>query len=373
MVAPLLQASETSLKTLRPVECDSLPIFPGENRRPLERRYAAQRHQLDAQLLHDMDDVRRDRLAEQGYAAIPDARAFLALARRGRPTEAPNVAGSRAPREADAAATFGAWFGRPEPHLAPAGIDPAVLEQLRIACPQLGGLGELGTHPPQPRALLGDGASGEVAAPLPDLRAFMERLRAEDESVYLARSGDLATLANVLVSGCSLQGRVMTPQEGAAAAAAVCNLALERLGPAAPGQALDVSLVDLFQDGWATLHHEVGLAVARGLVETLRDVGDGTETHAELQALRRRAVSLCDAGTPWLLRDALDPVATLDPLAWTALLGLLSECPVIPEALTAIVERRRGAVSPTAFAFVSTRRQIGQARTFMTRLPSLLA
>ena len=79
-----------------------------------------------------------------------------------------------------------------------------------------------------------------------------------------------------------------------------------------------------------------------------------------------------DAGTPWRARDALDVIAMLDMPAWASLLGLLDECPVLPAALTATLEGRTGAVSATAFEFISTTGQIGEVRAFMARLPDLL-
>ena len=88
--------------------------------------------------------------------------------------------------------------------------------------------------------------------------------------------------------------------------------------------------------------------------------------------LRRELIEQHRAATPWRARDALDNVATLDTPAWVALLGVLDECPVVPEALAAIVERRTGAVSATAFAFVDSARMIGIVRTFLDRLPALL-
>jgi hypothetical protein len=51
----------------------------------------------------------------------------------------------------------------------------------------------------------------------------------------------------------------------------------------------------------------------------------------------------------------------------------LDECPILPAALTAIVERRKTPVSPTAFEFISTTAQIGDIRVFMRMLPRLLS
>jgi hypothetical protein len=47
-------------------------------------------------------------------------------------------------------------------------------------------------------------------------------------------------------------------------------------------------------------------------------------------------------------------------------------CPVLPEALTAILERRTRAISATAFEFISTTRQIQKVRTFASTLPETL-
>ena len=63
----------------------------------------------------------------------------------------------------------------------------------------------------------------------------------------------------------------------------------------------------------------------------------------------------------------------LDLPAWSGLLGLLSECPIIPDVVTAIVERRTGRVDPISFAFVATNADIDVVRAFMARVPQLLA
>ena len=96
-----------------------------------------------------------------------------------------------------------------------------------------------------------------------------------------------------------------------------------------------------------------------------------TKTHEGLVILRRELETCCAAGTPWGVRDALDVLAILDTVAWTGLLGALDECPVVPDALTAVVERRKGAVSATAFAFVSSADQIATMRAFAERLADI--
>ena len=86
-----------------------------------------------------------------------------------------------------------------------------------------------------------------------------------------------------------------------------------------------------------------------------------------LDALRRALMKQQEAGTP-CRGDTLDVLAILDTPSWVSLQGLLSECPVLPEALIATLGRRKGAVSATAFEFISTPEQIAEIRAFMGRL-----
>jgi hypothetical protein len=77
--------------------------------------------------------------------------------------------------------------------------------------------------------------------------------------------------------------------------------------------------------------------------------------------------------TPWLARDAADVLAMLDMTAWISVLGLLDECPILPAALTAVLERRTTPVSSTAFEFIWTAAQIGDIHLFMRKLPDVLS
>jgi hypothetical protein len=79
-----------------------------------------------------------------------------------------------------------------------------------------------------------------------------------------------------------------------------------------------------------------------------------------------------DAGTPWRAVGALEPIAILDMTTWVCVCGLLSECPVWPSALTAILERRTGPVSPTAVECFTTREQIRKVHDFAERLRDVL-
>ena len=97
------------------------------------------------------------------------------------------------------------------------------------------------------------------------------------------------------------------------------------------------------------------------------------DTRRGLHTLRRTLVTQRKAGTPWLARDAADVLAMLDMTAWISVLGLLDECPILPAAMTAVLEGRTTAVSPTAFEFISGSTQIGDIRLFMKKLRGVLS
>jgi hypothetical protein len=203
----------------------------------------------------------------------------------------------------------------------------------------------------------------------------MEYLRERHPDVCLHRGRELAFVANALVAGCSLQSRDFTPAEALQAAAAVCGLGLLRQ-PTSPGADYLVGhdLIAVFEDGWAALHREVSLFVAEGLLAVLGGVRPGhSEVLDDLLVLRQALETHLAAGAPWRARDALDVLAPLDMPAWCGLLGLLSECPVLPEAATATVARRAGQVDPNAFTFVADDADIETVRAFVGRLPELLA
>lgn len=98
-----------------------------------------------------------------------------------------------------------------------------------------------------------------------------------------------------------------------------------------------------------------------------------SETAEGLHALARSLETRLAAGAPWLALDDLDVLSVLDTPTWHGLCGLLGECPVIPDAVTAIVERRAGRIDPDAFAFIGTDAQIATVRAFVARLRDQLA
>lgn len=201
----------------------------------------------------------------------------------------------------------------------------------------------------------------------------MARLYEHDAGTYLTRTRELAFLANTLVAGCSIQDRTFTPEEASDAAVSICNLGLERWPAPATNVPVHRDLVTAFELGWSALHNDVCMIAAGQLVATLKTLQCvDAEIQRELRTLRIELAKQHRAGTPWRARKRLDTIATLDTPAWASLLGLIDECPSIPAALVATVEGRTGAVSPTAFEFISTASQIDTVREFLARLPEIL-
>jgi hypothetical protein len=163
-------------------------------------------------------------------------------------------------------------------------------------------LTEAGVMPERPRALLEAADADPQLTRLTRLRRLMAYVRDTDETALLARSHELAFLANTLLAGCSVQSRPFTPQEAADAAAGICNLGLE-YWPArwpsltSPGASsppphdpataappatcppdsllIDRDLVTAFEVGWSVLYQDVSLFAAEQLISTLTDLIKG--------------------------------------------------------------------------------------------------
>ena len=345
-----------------------------------------------AQQLHDVALERERRRSQQGYSTPGDARAFLQLARQPR-HQRPGAARSINPlaaayfRAADEAVESSDRGAPPqEPGLEPS--TRAMLSEPIDAVVDL--LTEAGLPLARPRALL-EGTTPQPTR-LTQIRSLMAYLRDTDHAAYIRRSQELAFLANTLMAGCSVQSRAFTAQEASDAAAGICNLGLEHWparwpdaetrdaaatadvgATVADAFLVDHDLVMAFEVGWAVLHEDVSMFVAAHLVVTLAALQSvDAEIQSGLHALRRELVRQRDAGTPWRARHALDVLAMLDMPAWASVLGLLDECPVVPAAMTAVLEGHTRAVSATAFEFISTTGQIQEVRAFMGKLLDVL-
>jgi hypothetical protein len=339
------------------------------------------------QHLHDVEIERERRRSQQGYATPADARAFLDMARRPEQARVNPIVSAyfRAADEATDASATPRSTSMSLPSAAPRSSDARSTEASESLEAVIELLTEAGVMPERPRALLEAAEADPEAARLIELRRLMACVRDTDASVYLARSRELAFLANTLAAGCSIQSRAFTPSEASDAAAAICNLGLEYWPSRWPGVTteagvspdtwlIDHTLVSAFEVGWAVLYEDVCVFVARQLISTLtgfRCTDRGIRR--DLLVLQRALVTQCDAGTPWRARDAAEILAMLDTTVWVSVLGLMDECPVLPAALTAVLEGRTTTVSPTAFEFISISAQIGAVRMFMQKLPGVLS
>jgi hypothetical protein len=324
------------------------------------------------QLLHEVTLGREERRASQGYTTPAEARAFLELAR---------TRGS----EADGRATGKVLVAA---HVSPSALAQAVVEPRAeapvvveaLAADEVAALGAVedvlahaGLVPQGPRALLAEGP--QQALPLAQMRTRLAFVRDADENAYLQRTRELAFLANTLIAGCSMQTRPFATQEASDAAVAVCNLGLERWLPAPPDDFLAAhDLIGVFQLGWSVLHREVSLHAAEALIQFLSAFrGADRQIQSELDRLRRELMKQYDLGTPWRAEQALEAIAPLDLAVWTALVGLFSECPVIPAAVVALLERRTAGFRAADYDFISTGAQIFLVRRFMRALPDMLS
>ena len=323
------------------------------------------------QALHDVALERQQRRTQQGYLSAEDARAFLKLARQPR-------AGALSLANPIAAAYFRdlndsiASANEPGPpdDVSAAVADADIAASLDTVAEVMT---EAGIAPPQPRALLGPAAADAASVRrLTPLEPLMEYVFATHPAAYLLRNQELTFLANALLAGCSVHGRAFTIQEAWDAAVGVCNLGLDR-GALPDAFLVDHDLVAEFEAGWRLLHEDVSLLVADHLIATLarlQTVDDDVDS--DLDRLRRELARERAAGTPWRVAETLEVIAILDTPAWACLCGLLSECPVVPDALAAILDRRARAVSATAFACFTTRSQIDRVHDFAARLHDLL-
>ena len=294
------------------------------------------------QAMFDLVDARERRREEQGFVSAADARAFLAASGESR------LALFRAHLRATAA---------PPPGGEPVARDPAAVVD-----------DEERAH--APRALLGPSPTDPNR--LARLHALLQHAQRHDEAASARRLQELGFLANALAAGCTAHGRPLTPIEASEAAASVCHLALEHRQDVADTFLVDRDLLELFDEGWAH-YRRVCMEASAHLIDALTRIEcHDPQVQAELDGLRDVLRRHHRDGAPWRAQGALDVLSRLDLVAWTALIGLVAECPVVHGAIPAVVERRRGAIDPSAFAFIATRRQIETIHQFLARLPELL-
>jgi hypothetical protein len=307
-----------------------------------------------AQMMFDVADERERRRGARGFASPADARAFLQMSRTVTPdTVAPNPIAGDDIRSVETSAD------NDHAAIATSAEEVEAAELLAAA----------GVMPlPSPRGLLG-GDTQQATRLQRSLQIASER----DPMAYDERHGELAYLANVLMSGCSIQARPFTPKEAADGVVAICTLGLERITDPPDDYLVGHDLIGVFQVGWGVLYQDVCVFAARALAEMLRDtrVADD-DLQASLNLLRVRLLRAIEAGTPWTAAEALDVLTGIDLPAWAALTTLIGECPAIHAGLIASVDRRVLSVDPNAFEFISTPDQLALVRRFMQLLPGIL-
>jgi hypothetical protein len=329
------------------------------------------------QMMFDIALDREHRQDEKGYVPPAQARAFLEMARAVRlgsdtvPPANPIARAYLRSLESTAAAHTPAQpLQKSE--------EPALKDAVQATVSLVQALRKAGIIAQQPRALL-NGSQNHTAA-LPHIRTHMQFVFDCDNNAYASRSEELTYVANTIMSGCGLQGRSFTAQEAWDAAAATCNLGLENWpsqwirAKALPDDFLvHHDLVTVFQVGWTMLYKEVSIYTAQQLLDVLgRLQYEDCSMQAELDELRIQLSSCYRIGMPWRARNALDVIAILDMPAWTALLGLIDECPVLHAALRASQTPRTRSVIASAFEFISDNRQIAFIREFIQSLPDTL-
>ncbi len=326
------------------------------------------------QLLRDVSIEREQRRTQQGYLAASDARAFLQMARQRRSSRADNsssINGIAAAyfRELDTEVAPSGQGSPPEEYGKPSSTDPEVASSFDAV---IDFLTQSGVISAGPRALLGP-AGGDVARVTP-LEPLLEYLHDADEMAYFARNREFAFLANALVAGCSVYSRSLTVQEAWNAVAGICNIGLEIHSATLPDDFLvDHDVLPVFEAGWRLLHRDVSMFVAKRLITILQELQTvDSPVREDLYRLLRNLERNCEAQTPWLSQDALEALAIIDMPAWASLCGLLSECPVLPATMNAILERHAGSVSATEFECFSTREQIHKVHEFSTKLRDIL-
>jgi hypothetical protein len=341
------------------------------------------------QSLFDLEVVRERRREEMGYVTPAEGRAFLELSRSVRlgnngppPLDPICAAYLRAAALSDQARACRDVSSEGE-----SGSSIASEESAAAIAAIVGVFDEAGVLPQRPRALLkGSPDEPQACALLADHLQFVQDTN--DRAATL-RTGELAFLANVLVAGCSVQGRPLTPKEAFDAAAATCNLGLENwplqwltrsapgvidaAAPMPPDFLVSHGLVPVFQVGWTVLHQKVVMFAAEQLLTTLDGIAcSDRETQIGLHFLRGEMTRHCRAGAPWRGREALDVIAILDLPAWAALLGLIDELPVMLANVSSGPSRVHS-LNPAAFVYISTNTQIASVRDFMQSLPQALA
>ncbi|MES1188577.1 MAG: DUF6178 family protein [Myxococcales bacterium] len=178
----------------------------------------------DEMLESDLAAERETRRAEHGYVAPSQAAAFLRLARK------PDAAGSSLPERDPLTRAYFRELSRsqaPTPHAAASASAATGAATAAVGGRLAGLLVASGiTREATPRLLSSATAASDVSL----LQSALSRLAEIAPAAANERSEELAYLSNVLVAGCSVEGRRLRPLEAVEHAIAAVSLGLWLLG-----------------------------------------------------------------------------------------------------------------------------------------------
>jgi hypothetical protein len=287
----------------------------------------------------DLGAEREDRREQEGYVAPSSAASFLSLARV---TSLEEIAAARTADVVSQAHFRSLRTRRTVARPADAQEPDRAVNLVRLLREA-----DVLPDPQRPVALLE--APGGVARLV---QQAIVALRERDPAVYAERMQQLAYLANVLLAGCSVEGRRFRAVEAAEAVVATCNLGLDHVLQTEPKQRRRMELteravgvlategaVKLFRIGWRLLH-ELSMQLARATLAALR--------RSELSQAKRLVVattaltSAVAAGKPWLARGKLDVLTEIiDAGAVETVRAALDEHPWAPAEETGERPRSR--------------------------------
>ncbi|WP_437949181.1 DUF6178 family protein [Sorangium sp. So ce296] len=293
----------------------------------------------------DVAADREDRREQEGFVAPSAAVSFLNLARV---TPLDEILGART-YDAVTRAHFRAAAAKARPPAAAARRPVSGAEKGAPAAEDLQSflevLREADIVPPAAEARLLTAGAPREGEDLLFTSAIREAM-ARDAELYGKRLLELSYLVNVLISGCSHDGRAFRPFEAAEAVLCTCSLGLERLlgeraGRKKPGAdelasaMTEHDAVKMFMAGWHLLHHEVVLfaagALRKALARLVADQPDG-QAAREIERVAAGLAADADAGKPWRSRGKLDRIErALGAEATATYRALLDELPTLPD------------------------------------------
>jgi len=212
----------------------------------------------DEMLESDLAAERETRRAEHGYVAPSQAAAFLRLARK------PETGGNSPPERDPLTRAYFRELSRSQAPTARAAASAATATATASDGRRLAGLLAASgiTREATPRLLSSATAASDVSL----LQSALSRLAELAPAAASERSEELAYLSNVLVAGCSVEGRRLRPLEAVEHAIAAVSLGLWLLGGAA-AENIEAAAEQLAQHPCDALFR---LAFARALDPTLR-------------------------------------------------------------------------------------------------------